>query len=74
MSYPKVKVRGEDLPPPFQGWDDQEYSLGHKAVYYPTEFRFTDDGYLYLRWTSDESDEHMWINKENIDSVKTSYD
>lgn len=79
MTYPQVTVRGEKLPEPFDGWDDNE-SLTmldadgrREAVYRPSEYS-VERKYLYLKWDSDELTEHRYIYNSQIESFDVTYD
>lgn len=75
MTYPQLTVRGENLPEPFEGWGDEEYSTDNRAVYIPSRFEWIDDKpLLYLVWESPEREEQMWIHTDNISSVKVTHD
>jgi len=75
VTYPKVTVRGEDLPDPFDGWGDIEHSSGDRAVYLPTRFELLDSHpFLYLVWKADGKEERRWIHTDNIDSVDVTHD
>ena len=70
MTYPRVTIRGTDLPEPFTGWDDREYSTGAKAVYFPTAWEIKPDaGLVYFEWVSDETHEQRWLSLDTIDSI-----
>lgn len=77
MTYPRVTVRGNDLPEPFDGIDDREYSTGDEAVYYPSGFEILDDiGFVVLEWHGDDEveSERRWINTDTIDSLDSVYE
>ena len=72
MSYPIVRVRGEALPAPFEGWDDREYASDTDALYVPSSFEFTDR-MLHLKWSTDDAEEYAWINLDQIEWVTTTW-
>lgn len=71
MTYPRVVIRGEDLPAPFDGIDDREYVDDEQAVYYPSLWEFMPEcGMVRFEWMNGESEERQrWISLDKIDSL-----